>query len=115
MATRNTNLRKLKLTVVAALVGLAILLLLASTDVRTIQAGCPFGALVGAALQAIPCVLVQAGLQALQTCLFDRQVFLQDLQRMLVSFWVLLLLSAGTGLMRSSLRSKSEGSSTPSK
>jgi hypothetical protein len=115
VATQDINSRKLKLVVATALVGLAILLLLASTDVRTIQAGCPFGALVGAALQAIPCVLVQAGLQALQTCLFDRQVFLQDLQRMLISFWVLLLLTAGTGLMRSSLRSKSEGSSTPSK
>jgi hypothetical protein len=41
---------------------------------------------------------------------------LQDFQRMLVSFWLLLFVVAGTALSRSKFTSRSEGSSTiPSK
>jgi hypothetical protein len=115
MATQLTNSQKSKLVLTAALVGLAILIVLASTDIRTTQAGCPVATLLGAALQEIPCALVEAGMQALQVCLFDHQAFLQDFQRMLVSFWLLLVLVLGTALTRSSFRSNSEGSSTPSK
>jgi hypothetical protein len=115
MTTRNTNFPKLKLAVVAALVGLAVLILLGSADATGMPASCPVGTLVGAALQTIPCVLAQAGLQTLLACLFDHRAFLQDFQRMLVSFWLLLFVVAGTALLRSRFTSKSEGSSTPSK
>jgi hypothetical protein len=115
MATKHTNSRKPKLALVAALVGLAILGLLANVDRGAIQAGCPLGALLGAAIQEIPCALMQAGLHGLQACLFDHQAFLQDFQRMLVSFWLLLLLMVGMALKRSGFTSKSEGSPTPSK
>jgi hypothetical protein len=115
MTRKGTDSRKPKLAVVVALVGLAILISLARTNISTIQAGCPVGALLGAAVQEIPCMLVQTGLQALQVCLFDHQAFLQDFQRMLVSFWLLLLLMLGMALKRSGFTSKSEGLSTPSK
>jgi hypothetical protein len=115
MTARDANSRKAKLIVVAALVGLVVLILLLNVDGRAVQAACPVGALIGAALQAIPCVLMQGGLQALQASLFDHQAYLQDFRQMLVSFWLLLWLVVGTGFIRSGFTSKSEVSSTPSK
>jgi hypothetical protein len=115
MATQHRNSRTLKLALAAALLGLALLILMGSVDISVVQAGCPVGALLGAAFQAIPSILIQEGLRAIQTCLFDRQAFLPDCMRMLLSFWLLLLLILGTALLRSRSTATSEGSSTPSK
>jgi hypothetical protein len=115
MARQHTDFRSPKLLVATALIGLAVLILLGNADGRAVQPGCPLGALVGAALQAVPSILLQAGLRALQTCVFDHQVFLQDFLGMLVSFWLLLFIIVGTALLRSSFTGKTEGSPTPSK
>jgi asparagine N-glycosylation enzyme membrane subunit Stt3 len=114
MATGNTNFRKLKLVAVTALVAVAVLILLGYADAPGMPAGSPVGAMVGAALQAIPCVLAQAGLQTFQACLFDHGTFLHDVQRMLLSFWLLLFFVVGTVVARSKFTSRSEGSSANS-
>jgi|SRR5271167_4627713 len=99
MARRDTFFRKLESIAGVALIGLGLFILCGNVHDAAVQfsrlAGIrgvtaeAFGELTAAGL---------AALQVWQSYLFDRQEFVRNLCRILLSFWPLLLVMAGTVL-----------------
>lgn len=99
MARRDTLFRKLESIAGVALIGLGLFILCGNVHDAAVQfsrlAGIrggtaeAFGELTAAGL---------AALQVWQSYLFDRQEFVRGVWRILISFWPLLLILAGTAL-----------------
>jgi len=83
----------------AALVGLGLHLLWGNLDRAATQLSHLLGTAAGETLGVLPSAVL-ASSQAVQAYALDRQVFLLGLLRMLVSFWPLLLVALGAGLLK---------------
>ena len=83
----------------AALIVLGVFVLYKNLGQVASRLSHPFGT-SGNALGTLPTIIL-AAFQVLQTCAFDHQRLLDDLfRRVLVTFWPLLLVIAGTALSR---------------
>jgi len=95
-----------------ALVGLGLHILSGNLDTAADRLRYLLGNTAGDALGVLPSVVL-ASSQAAQACALDHHGFLQCFLRMLVSFWPLLLVVAGTVLLWDVFADKVKASPTP--
>ena len=99
MARRDTFFRKLESIAGVALIGLGLFILCGNVHDAAVQFSRLAGIRGGTAEAFGELTAVGlAALQVWQSYLFDRQEFVRDLCRILLSFWPLLLVMAGTVL-----------------
>lgn len=101
MARKRIQFQDLKSMAGAALLGIGVFMLFENL----VGAAARLSELLGISSEAAGTlgVLITAGLAAshvLQAGLFERQEFLLSLSRILLAFWPLVLVFAGTGLLR---------------
>ena len=98
MAGRQATSRSMQSISGISILALGVFLFLANVDGMTEQISYAAGA--PAEVLGILPALFLAGLHGLQTYIFDHAGFLSSLMQILVSFWPLLLIAAGTILLR---------------
>lgn len=104
MAGQHTLFQPLKLMAGTALIGLGVFLLLGNLSAAAAQLSHLLG--ISAAAAKTLGVLTAVGLaapHALPVYLFDHQAFLRSLCQISISFWPLLVVMAGTILLRDRL------------
>jgi hypothetical protein len=109
MARERRNFKNLKSMTGAALFGLGVLIL----SRNLAEANARLSDLLGISAEAVGMlgVLIAVGLAAshvLQACLFDRQEVLRALTWILLAFWPMLLVFAGTALLNNGSTAKVE-------
>jgi len=98
MTTRRTFSRSLKPTLGAAIFALGLLLLFVNLDGAAAQITSMLG--TPERTPGLLATLGLAGLNAVQAYTFNHDAFLSALRQILVSFWPLMLILAGAGLLR---------------
>lgn len=95
-----------------ALIGLGLHILFGNLDRGVVQVRHLLGTTAGDALGTLPTAVLAAS-QAVQAYALDHQAFLLGLGRLLISFWPLLLVMAGTVLLQDALTDKVKASPAP--
>ena len=90
-----------RLIVSAVATAFSLLVLAGSLHSATAPTACSFGSPAGELLKS---ALLAVTEQVLQTCIFDHELVVQSFTRMLVSFWLLLLIVAGAVLLNRAFR-----------
>ena len=111
MTAQQTSSRSIKSILGAGLLALGLFFLFVNLDGVAAQ----ISAIAGASAETLGILpaLGLAGMRALQAYNFDHAGFLSSLQQILVSFWPLLLIVAGAGLlMRRTLEGRFMGHET---
>jgi hypothetical protein len=114
MASQHRPSEGLKSIVGGALVGLGLHILFGNLDRVAEQMKHMLGAAVWETLGVLPSAVLAAS-QAVQAYGLDHQGFLQSLLWMLISFWPLLLVIAGTVLLRNFFTEKANALPAPEK
>jgi hypothetical protein len=102
MVARQASSQSLKSTAGALLLALGLVFLFANLEGIAACINNFAGISTHEALGIVP-VLGLAGMHAVQAYAFDREAFLSGLRQNLVSFWPLIVVAIGAGLLKSGL------------
>lgn len=112
MARQHRPFESLESIAGGALVGFGLHILSGSLDRAAAQWRHLLGNTTGEVVGVLPSVILAAS-HAVQAYAFDHHTFLQGILRILFSFWPLLLVFAGTLLLRNSFTDKVKASPAP--